>query len=112
MIFLHNPRCSKSREGLKLLNENNISFEILKYLEKDLSVEFMKNLISKLKIKPIEIVRTNEKIWKEKYKNKQLNEDEVIEILVKEKKLIQRPILINNNKAVIGRPAEELLKII
>jgi len=108
----HNPRCRKSREGVTLLEESGKGFEIVKYLEEPLSLEELSNILKKLNIAPIGLVRKNEKIWKENFKDKHLSDIEIITIMIKNPKLIERPIVINKDKAVIGRPAESILEII
>ncbi len=108
----HNPRCSKSRQGLALLEESGKEFEIIKYLEDKLSVDKLESIISKLGIKPIELIRKNEAIWKSDYKGKILSDKEIIEAMVTNPKLIERPIVINGTKAVVGRPPETILSII
>ena len=108
----HNPRCGKSREGLQILQESGKDFKIIKYLEETPSLENLNKIINLLKIKPIELVRQNEKIWKEHFKNTNLSDDELIKIMVKSPILIERPIVISGNKAVVGRPPTEIQKII
>lgn len=108
----HNPRCSKSREGVALLETKNANFQVVKYMDDLLSVEELEKIIQLLKIKPIELVRTNESIWKDNYKNLALSDDDIIAALSKHPKLIERPIVINDNKAVIGRPSENILDIL
>ncbi|MFD0836346.1 arsenate reductase (glutaredoxin) [Mariniflexile aquimaris] len=110
--ILHNNRCSKSRCGVELLEKSGKPFEIVKYLEDNLSFEELKEVINLLNIKPIDLVRKNEAIWKTEFKNKSLTDDEVIDAMVKNPKLIERPIVINGNKAVIGRPTEKISEII
>jgi len=108
----HNPRCSKSRAGLKLLEASKNEFEIIKYLDNPLSAKELTAIIKKLNIEPINLVRKNEVIWKENYKNKALTNNEIIEALLKNPKLIERPIVSNKNKAVIGRPTEKIITIL
>ena len=108
----HNNRCSKSRNGVKLLEESGKEFEIIKYLEDTPNEKTLQNIITLLDIKPIDLVRKNEAIWKTSFKNKTLSDAEIITAMVQNPKLIERPIVINNNKAVIGRPTEDILKII
>ena len=108
----HNPRCSKSRQGLALLEESGKEFEIIKYLENLLSIEKLEDIITKLDINPIDLVRKNEAIWKSDYKGKTLSDREIIEAMVANPKLIERPIVINGTKAVVGRPPETILNII
>ena len=108
----HNPRCSKSRQGLEIVENSKKSFEIVKYLNETLSAEALKEIISLLNIKPIDLVRKNEAIWKAQFKNKELSDAEIITAMVENPKLIERPIVINGNKAVIGRPPETILNVI
>ncbi|MEW4925026.1 arsenate reductase (glutaredoxin) [Algibacter sp. 2305UL17-15] len=108
----HNNRCSKSRCGLDLLEKSGKEFEVVKYLEDIPSEEELKEIINLLNIKPIDLVRKNEAVWKSDFKNKTLTDDAIITAMVKNPKLIERPIVINGNKAVIGRPPEIILDIL
>jgi arsenate reductase len=108
----HNPRCSKSRQGLALLKDSGQEFEIIKYLEEELTILQLEGIILKLQIEPIELVRKNEAIWKSDYKGKILSNKDLVEAMIANPKLIERPIVINGNKAMIGRPIENILKII
>lgn len=108
----HNNRCSKSRNGLKLLEESGEKFQIINYLETVPTYTELKKIIDLLGISPIELVRKNESIWKENYKNKTLSDSELITIMIENPKLIERPIIINGNKAVIGRPTEKIIDIL
>lgn len=108
MKIYHNPRCSKSRQGLAIVNEANVDFEIREYLKEPVSVEELTDIIKKLNIPAIELVRKNEKDWKENFRHKDLSEQEVIEAMVSFPKLIERPIFVKGEKAVIGRPPEKI----
>ena len=108
----HNPRCSKSREGFSLLENSGKDFEVVKYLDEPISEEKLKDIIALLGIKPINLVRKSEAIWKSDYKTKELSDNDVIKAMVKHPKLIERPIVINGKKAVIGRPPTNILDII
>lgn len=108
----HNPRCRKSREGLAILENSGKEFEIIKYLDDNLSEKELNEIINLLKISPIDLVRKTEKTWKENYKGKELSDKEIVIAMLKYPKLIERPIVVNNNKAVIGRPSEEITTII
>ncbi|MAV00579.1 MAG: arsenate reductase (glutaredoxin) [Flavobacteriaceae bacterium] len=111
-IIYHNPRCRKSRETLQILKDKNVKFKITEYLKNNLSKTQLENLITKLDIEPISLVRINEQLWKDNFKNKDLTDNEIIQILSDNPKLIERPIVESNNKAIIGRPPENVLKII
>lgn len=104
----HNPRCGKSRKGLAILENSGNDFEIIKYLENVPSKNELAAIIKILGISPMELVRTNEAIWKEKFKGKPMTDDEVIAAMVAFPKLIERPIVIKDNKAVVGRPPEKI----
>jgi arsenate reductase len=108
----HNNRCSKSRCGVDLLENSGKEFEIIKYLDTPPNLEELQHIIDLLGISPIELVRKNEAIWKENFKGKTLSDSDVISAMAENPKLIERPIVINGNKAVIGRPTEKILDII
>lgn len=108
----HNPRCSKSRQGLKYLEDKKVDFKVIQYLKEDFTLEELKAIIQKLGVKPMELVRTKESIWKENYKDKDLNDDQIIAAMVENPKLIERPIVVNNDKAVVARPTEDIDKIL
>ena len=112
MKIYHNPRCRKSRESIKYLESKKINFEVIDYIKNNLSSEQIRNILNKLQLKPIELVRKNEAIWKEKYKGKDFTDDQLIKILSSEPKLIERPIIVNEKLAVIGRPAENIDKLL
>jgi arsenate reductase len=108
----HNPRCSKSRQGVAILEASGKNIEVVKYLDEALNVKQLSAIISKLGIKPINLIRKNEAIWKSEYKGKTLSDQQIVEAMVANPKLIERPIVINGEKAVIGRPPETILNII
>ena len=108
----HNPRCSKSRQGLEILENSGKEFEIVKYLETVPSKSELESIIRLLNISPLELVRKNEVVWKENYKGKTLTDTEIIAAMVTHPKLIERPIVINGNKAIIGRPPSAIKAII
>jgi len=112
ITIYHNPKCSKSRCGLELLEELGKEYQVVDYLKKAISKEELKNLLAKLQMSPIELVRTKENIWKEQFKGKTLTDDEVIEAMIQYPQLIERPIVIVGDKAVIGRPTERIKEII
>jgi arsenate reductase len=112
MKIYHNPRCSKSRQGLSILNEAKVDFEIIEYLKTPLSKNEIIDIVSKLKIEPIDLIRKNEAVWKDNFKGQDLSNEQIINAMVTYPKLIERPIVIHGNKAVIGRPPEKIISII
>jgi len=95
-----------------MLQDLNKEIEIINYINNPLTVSELKKIIKLLDIKPIELVRVKEAIWKENFKDKNLTDDEIIEAMVANPKLIERPIVVNGNKAVIARPIEKIDEII
>lgn len=112
ITIYHNPRCSKSRECMQLLELQDKPFTTVKYLNEPLSKEELTGIIKKLNIKPIELVRQKEEIWIKNYKGKDLTDGKVIDIMAEHPNLIERPIVVNGDKAVIARPAERINEII
>lgn len=112
ITLFHNPRCRKSREGLALIEQSGKAFEVVKYLENPPSFEELTTLITKLQLKPIALVRQKERIWIEYFKGKTLTDVDVIKALVAHPILIERPIIIEGNKAIIGRPIEKIIQFL
>jgi arsenate reductase len=104
----HNPRCGKSRNCLLFLKDSNIEYEIINYLETPPTFEELNRLLQKLNFSPIELVRQKEKIWIEKYKGINLSEQEVIQAMVENPILIERPIVIKDDQAIIGRDLDKI----
>ena len=108
----HNPRCAKSREGLALLEQSGKEFEVVHYLENPPTKAELTDILSFLSISPDALIRKNEPIWKEKFKGKELSAEELIIAMTQYPKLIERPIVIKDQKAVIGRPSDEITKLL
>jgi arsenate reductase (glutaredoxin) len=104
----HNPQCKKSRAGLKYLKEKNIPFEIVLYLKNPLTEKQLEKLLAKLNKKPSEIVRTQEEYYKKNLKGKNFKDHEWVRILLQNPRIIQRPIIEKDYKAVIGDPYENI----
>lgn len=104
----HNPRCGKSRNCLNLLKESNQDYEIIPYLNETPNFDELKQLIEKLHIKPIELVRIKEEIWIKNYQNKTLTDSEIIQAMIENPILIERPIVIKQEKAIVGRDLEKV----
>ena len=103
MKILHNPRCRKSREGLQILEDSGQDFAI---------VEYLKEPLTKLDMRAIDLVRKNEKEWKENFKGKEMSEEEVVAAMVAHPKLIERPIVISGDQAIVGRPPENIHELL
>jgi arsenate reductase len=112
IIVYHNPRCSKSREAIAILEDSGKKFSVKEYLKETPSLAEIKDLISLLAINPIDLIRKNEDEYKSLIKDKNLNDDQLLLILSENPKLIERPIVITNNKAVIGRPPSLIIDLI
>ncbi len=108
MKIYHNPRCSKSRQTLALIQESGIEPEIILYLTDTPSKDELKSLLKKLDLKAAQILRKGEAVFKEKYKGKELSEEEWLDAMVEHPKLIERPIVVKGDAAVLGRPPENV----
>ena len=108
ITIYHNQRCGKSRNGLSLLEEKGLDFEVIKYLETPPTTEELTLLLEKLSLEPLDLVRKKEKIWIENFKNQPLTNQEIIEAMVANPILIERPIIIKNKTAIIGRDLDVL----
>lgn len=108
----HNPRCSKSRKTLELLENQNIDIKIIKYLETPPCADELAHVLKLLNLKPEDLLRKNEEEYKTHIKAKDLNESELLELMIAHPKVIERPIVVIGDKAVIGRPPENVLDII
>ncbi|MFK8058358.1 MAG: arsenate reductase (glutaredoxin) [Saprospiraceae bacterium] len=112
MTVYHNPRCAKSRNTCNLITENGASFEVVEHLKNPLTAAEISGLLKKLDMPASDLIRKGEAVYKELYKGKVLSEQEWIEAMVAHPKLIERPIVVNGNKAVIGRPPENVLALL
>lgn len=112
IIIYHNPRCGKSRQCLAFLETSNHSFEVIKYLENPIKYEELAKLIQKLKLNPIDLIRTKETIWIKKFKGKKLSNTEIIQSMIDFPILMERPLVVYGEKAVIVRPWERINTIL
>jgi arsenate reductase len=112
ITILHNPRCSKSRAGVALLEEKGVEFEVCKYLDDALTPDELEDIIDKLGISPLDLIRKNEEVYKTEFADKELSDEEWILAMLEYPNLIERPIVINGDKAVIGRPTEAIETIL
>jgi arsenate reductase len=104
----HNPRCKKSRAGLHYATDKNMAFQVREYLKDPLTEAELRALLMKLHMKPMELIRTQEEIYRKELKRLNLNDEEWIKIMVEHPKLIHRPIVEGKYKAVVGDPPENI----
>ena len=107
----HNPRCRKSRETLQLLEAHGQQPQIVLYLEQPPTAAELQDLLHKLGMEPMQLIRKGEAVWKEQFKGKTLSNKELIQAMIAHPKLIERPIVVNGDKAALGRPPEQVLAI-
>ena len=113
IIIWHNPKCSKSREALKVLEENGIDAEVIKYLDIPHTREEIRKLLDMLGLKSARaLMRTKEAIYKELGLKDVTDEEKLIDAMVEHPRLIERPIVIKEGKAVIGRPVEKVIELV
>ncbi|MAD31682.1 MAG: arsenate reductase (glutaredoxin) [Cryomorphaceae bacterium] len=114
ITIYHNPRCQKSREALALLEERGVEHKTRLYLndQESMSAAEFEDVLDALDMDAIDLVRKNESVWKEEYKTLELDEDEIILAMIENPKLMERPIIVNGDRAVVARPAEKLLEVL
>ena len=112
MKIYHNPRCSKSRQTLNIIKEKGVEVEIIEYLKVIPSEKELRSIIKLLGIRPEKLLRKGEADYKENFKGKILSDDEWITAMVQYPKLIERPIVVSDNKAILGRPPENVLDLL
>jgi len=112
MKIYHNPRCSKSRQTLNIIKESGQDVDVIEYLKTPPTVEELEEVLQKLNL-PIEyLIRTGEEIYKTEFKGKDLTDEEWIKALVEHPKMLERPIVVNEDKAILGRPPENVKKLL
>lgn len=107
----HNSRCRKSRAGLQYLEGKGVAFELVEYLKTGITEEDLKDVLIKMNVKPAEIIRTQEDIYKKQFKGKNFTDEEWIKILIENPKLIKRPLVVKGYKAVWADPPENMEKL-
>jgi arsenate reductase (glutaredoxin) len=111
--YLHNPRCSKSRQGKSFLEEAGVEFEVVEYLKTPLTEDELRDLCKKLNLPPSQVVRKKEEAFKKRGLNEPgVDEDAILRAMAEDPVLLERPILIHGKKAVIGRPTENLGELV
>jgi arsenate reductase len=104
----HNPRCSKSREALQYLQDKQLPHEVVNYMDEPLTFEELEEVLDKLGMDPFELIRLNEQIWKDEFAEKDMDDNELIFLMVEYPQLMQRPIVVNGEMAVLARPASKI----
>lgn len=112
MKIYHNTRCSKSRCALDILHEQHEEPEVVEYLKTPPTREEIADIVRMLDMKPLDVIRKNEAIFKEKYKGKDLSDDQWIDAMTEHPVLIERPIIVKDGKAIIARPPEKVLEFL
>ena len=113
VVIYHNPRCSKSRETLQILQDNNVDPEIIDYQEPPPSAEDLRHVIALLEVSARDLLRTTEQVYQDaNLEDDSWSEDEIVEAICRYPSLLRRPIVISGNRAVFGRPPSRVLEII
>lgn len=112
IFIFHNPRCGKSRAALALLTENGVQAEVIEYLKTPPTKAQLKAVLKKLGMKAEELIRKGEDIYKQQYAGKSLNDDQWLDAMIAHPILIERPIFVKGDKAVVGRPPERVLELL
>ncbi len=114
VTIYHNPRCQKSREALKMLEEKGVEHKVRLYMkdEESMSMDEFEQVLEALDMDAEDLVRIKETLWKEEFKELELDEDEIILAMIEHPKLMERPIIMNGNKAIIARPAEKMEEVL
>ena len=108
ITIYHNPMWSKSRKSVEILNNKKIEFQIIEYLKTNLSIDELRSILKKLNLSIYDIIRKKDKLYKELKIEKIKDKDKILKILSENIKLLERPIIVRNNQAVIGRPPEKI----
>jgi arsenate reductase (glutaredoxin) len=112
ITIYHNPRCSKSREALEIVNKQKEDVKVIEYLRNPPDKKELQKILKSLGMKASQLVRKSEELYKEKYRDKDISEKEWLNILAENPVLIERPIVLKGDKAVIGRPPQTVLEIL
>ena len=112
IVVWHNPRCSKSRNGIKYLDEKGVEYEIRRYLDEPPTVDELKTVLKKLGMSPRELMRTKEAIYRELGLKEVTEDEKLIEAMAEHPRLIERPIVIRGEKAVVARPENRIDEIL
>jgi arsenate reductase (glutaredoxin) len=112
MKIYHNEQCSKSNAALELIQQHGITPQVINYLIDTPTKDDLKSLLAMLNLKPLQLIRTQEPLFQEKFTNLTLNDEQWIDIMLQYPELIERPIVVKDGKAIIARPVEKLLDLL
>jgi len=117
IVLYHNPESEDSKQCLEILETSKHNHEVIKYQEKPLDALKLSKIVTLLNIKPVELIRKDAKIWKERFQHlidagHRFTDEEYLKIMIRYQDLIERPIIINGKKAVIGKPPKKIFDII
>ena len=112
LTIYHNPRCRKSRETLELIKEADADVDVVEYLKKPLTEDEIHNLLAKLNLPVDYLIRKNEELFKTQFKGKDFTEDQWIKVLAENPQLLERPIVVKDDEAILGRPPENVMKLL
>lgn len=112
IVIYHNPNCSKSRAACEFIAAQGLGAEVVEYLRTPLGLEELRSLLRKLGLRPADIVRKGEEVYQQQYADRSLTDEECLEALVAHPILIERPIVVCGDKAVLARPAERILDLL
>lgn len=112
MILYHNPECSKSTAALEMLRSKGVEPHLRLYMEDPLLPDELEDLLDLLDMEPSSLLRKEEEIWQTEFRDLELSEDEILYVLIENPELMQRPIFVNGDRAVVGRPPEKVLEIL
>jgi arsenate reductase (glutaredoxin) len=108
LVIYHNPRCAKSRKGLKYLQSKTTGYTISDYIKNGITVQELNEIVLKINLKPIDLVRTNEELFKKELKGRSFTDEEWLTILSENPRLLRRPVIVGKHKAVLGDPVENI----
>ena len=112
MKIYHNPRCSKSRQTLKIIRDSGQEFEIVEYLKTPPTEEELQEILQDLNLPIDYLIRKSEEVYKTEFKGKELSDEEWIKALVENPKMLERPIVVKDGQAILGRPPENVQKLL
>jgi arsenate reductase (glutaredoxin) len=112
VTIFHNARCSKCREAMGILEDSNCEIEVVEYLKEIPTKKELKDLLMKLGLKPFDLIRTKEELFEKKFRNKKFTDGEWLQIIIENPILLERPIIVDGYKAVIGRPVEKVIELL